>query len=145
MSGIIVTLVLISFVIGGGLYIFWPDLRSVITKPKKEKKKKQAYLNVEAVYRAHYSEEDELIEAVSYAKRHYDAFTITEALARIQKRGDKIKIMLSNESTIQHCNMCNESNTTSSHYGNISIRCSCDGARFKQRIMKMLKDTGHTQ
>ena len=145
MSGIIVTLVLISFVIGGGLFIFWPDLTSVITKPKKEKKKKQAHKSIHAIYRSHYTEEDELIEAVSYKKRHYNMIDINDAIARIQKREEQVKLMLSNTGGTQMCAMCQEVITAKSEYNNIRISCTCDGGRFKQSVLKMLKDTGHTR
>lgn len=146
MSGIIVTLVLISFVIGGGLFIFWPDLASVIAKPKKEKKKKQAYKSIHAIYRSHYTEEDELIEAVFYRKKHHDMISTSDALARIQKRGEQVKALLSNSGGgTQMCSICQEMMTIKSDYYHIRISCTCDNGRFRDKIMKMLKETGHTK
>jgi hypothetical protein len=138
MSEFIVTLVLIGFVVGGGLFIFWPDLVSTVKKPKREKAKREKALSIESIYEKHYSKEDELIEASKIMERYGDIHKAKEA---IEERGSYIKRMMRDTSKYHHCPVCGSYNSKS--YDDIHIQCECDAGKFRRAAKEMFKDAGH--
>lgn len=141
MSEAVVTLVLLGFVVGGGFFIFWPDIAENIKKPKKAKLLAKEQETVESIYNKHYSKEDALIEASKYAKYHN--ISIQEAKKKIELRGNLIKDYLRNPNQNLHrCPMCNSVNDF--RYDDLHVSCSCNGFEFREKAKAMANEKGYS-
>lgn len=145
MSEVIVTIILVSFVVGGGLFIFWPDLSS-LKKPRKEKKAKSKIkkLNPHDIYLKHYSAEDALIETVWYLENirfNGRKASSSEIRSWIQERGNLIKKMIEQPSFIHVCPICHEDNHLK--YEQVKIGCRCHQGQFQKKAQAMMKEAGH--
>lgn len=141
MSELIITLLLVGFVVGGGVFIFWPDLTSFIKKPAREKKKKNKLDSVNDIYRNNYSKEDEFIESATMSGAANK--TMDEMKIAIQHRADKIKNMMIDPVHNQHsCPVCDRRNGV--QYEAVKITCECNHGKFKKAANQMMKDAGHS-
>jgi hypothetical protein len=140
MSELIITLLLVGFVVGGGVFIFWPDLTSFIKKPAREKKKKNKLDSVNDIYRNNYSKEDEFIESATMSGAANK--TMEQMKVAIQKRSEKIKKMMIDPVHNQHeCPVCGGYNQVK--YDSISIHCQCNHGKFRKAANQMMEDAGH--
>jgi hypothetical protein len=140
MSELIITLLLLGFVVGGGVFIFWPDLISIVKKPAREKKKKSKLDSVNDIYRNNYSKEDEFIEANTMSGAANK--TPEQMKTAIAERAHKIKQMMVDPVHNQHsCPVCGNYNQV--RYDNIDIKCACNHSKFRRAANQMMVDAGH--
>lgn len=140
MGQLIVTAVLASLVVGGGVFIFWPDLSSKLPKKKeKQKKPSKEQVNAREIYRNYYTTTDELIELSNLMQ---DGMDKDSARDKLVERGDSIVEMLSNPNGQHHvCPVCHQDNRIQA--GITSMRCRCDGGEFRKKVHSMVVDAGH--
>lgn len=152
MSEMVVAIILVSFVVAGGLFIFWPDLLSLFTKKssgKKAKKSKKTH-SVQEAFDEFYSAEDELIDADAIMKgtgRYYGSSRygsefrdFQTARAAVRSRNERAKLILTDlGKNGYNCPVCNGS--IMQHYDQIDIGCTCPN-QFRSKLSKMAEKLG---
>lgn len=128
---------LVVFVVGGGLFIFWPDITTAIAKPKKAKKIKSIKESIRSIYEKHYTAEDELIEGFSLAGSKASALTMQLTMQRLKKRGEGVITLLNKVDGDHRCPLCGHSNEYDAYYGHFVVRCTCDNGQFRQKVSSM--------
>lgn len=140
MSEAVVTLVLLGFVVGGGFFIFWPDITEKIKSPRKAKLLIKEQETVESIYNKHYSKEDALIEVARYSKSNN--ISLQEGKKKIELRGNLAKDYLRMpEQNAHSCPMCGNRNSIRSR--EIYITCNCNGYQFREKLQAMAKEKGY--
>lgn len=135
----IITGTLITFVVGGGVFIFWPDLKSKITSPKQKKQMSNRKREITELYDEHFSQEQLFIEAVMlYDNKQTD--TLAEARGLLVQRGQLFKTFLaSTEGNHYDCPVCSQH--VRLHHGEVNVACTCKP--FNSHAKQMAKKAGY--
>ena len=140
MSELMVTLCLLGFVIGGALFIFWPDILSLFKRKPKAGKVKQD--SVDEIYLRHYTEEDAFLRAANWKKwdEYIKPKSFIEAKGLIDRRGHLIKEMIrDNKPSSHNCPICHGQNGRNAYY-QIYSRCRCTD--FKKKPEEIAHEAG---
>lgn len=137
MSQAILTAILTSFVVGGGVFIFGPDLKNSFRK--KVSPKKSANINYHEVYLEYYGAEDELIEAAEYVSTH-SGTSLSQIRRLIAQRGISMERLLAKKEPEHRCPVCGVRNGTK--YSSMDIACRCNNGLFKEKMKKMFTEHG---
>jgi hypothetical protein len=147
MSEIVITLILIGFVVGGGLFIFWPDLFSFFTRPKRMKAQKSKQQLVHSMFEEHFTKEDAFLEAINLHDRghkysHVRTRTLDECKSLVEERGRQMKFFLQEPHSNPHnCPMCGNPNRV--RHDEMDISCGCGDGTFRNKSRKMAQELGY--
>lgn len=139
----IITGTLITFVIGGGVFIFWPDLKNRVTQPKQKKKRIERLTEqqntISKLYDDAFPAEEEFLEAVRYyEEKRVDS--LNEARSMVSHRGQLLKTFLQDPNKEGYqCPVC--SGKTVLYYSEVRIDCTCKP--FITRAKRLIRDTGN--
>lgn len=153
MAEFIYTAVLAALVAGGGVYIFYPDLKKAAHwRPLKKAPDGTSQtpgdsvrLYVAELYETHYSEEEELLEAHRMIKR-CDATSFAEAFDKIHSRQYQLIEMMTasrikDKSISGDCTLCGRYFYVKRE-GQVKSNCHCNALKFRQASEAMGEQFG---